>query len=198
LIGNALEQEIIDLYSDNPSSLFSINQIATKLGKKYPYINKKVTILVKNNIFKKTIVGRSHLCSLNLQNDETIYLLILNEIKRKKQTFEAASQKATKILSYSSKIAKASGANLVLKIKDEIFFVVDKKEEVLPLEKSIIPQMLQDLSPVVIDRAEFLSRLKKDPKLQEDKIIMLGFEKYYDYIREIEDELKIKYSRIIP
>jgi hypothetical protein len=198
LIGNALEQEIIDLYSDNPSSLFSINQIATKLGKKYPYINKKVTILVKNNIFKKTIVGRSHLCSLNLQNDETIYLLILNEIKRKKETFEVASQKAAKILSYSCKVAKASGANLVLKIKDEIFFVVDKKEEVLPLEKSIIPQMLQDLSPVIIDRAEFLSRLKKDPKLQEDKIIMLGFEKYYDCIREIEDELKIKYSRIIP
>ena len=44
----------------------------------------------------------------------------------------------------------------------------------------------------------FLEELLKDKNMHEDHIILHGFEKYYDLIREIEDELKLKYSKLIP
>ncbi|MBN2141934.1 hypothetical protein JW711_01265 [Candidatus Woesearchaeota archaeon] len=197
MVGNALEQNIIGLYSDNPSSAYSINQIATKLGKKYPYINKKVTILIKNRIFKKIVVGRSHLCSLNLSNDETIYLLILNEIHKKKRVVEKNSRLGT-LMEYLAKAARAANNPLILKQKDTLLFVTESKESQQDLEKSLLKEALKGHTPQILTKAEFLERLKTDKSLHEFHTILHGFEKYYEYIREIEDELKIRYSKLTP
>ncbi|MBN1793026.1 hypothetical protein JW826_05070 [Candidatus Woesearchaeota archaeon] len=197
MVGNALEQEIIELYSDNPSSVYSINQIASKLGKKYPYINKKVTILIKNKIFKKIVVGRSHLCSLNLKNDETIYLLILNEIRKKKKEMER-SQRLEQASKYLAKAARAANIPLILKQKNSILFVLDTKEAKNEFEKSMVKQALHGHEASLMTKEEFLQALKEDKTLHEDHTILHGFEKYYEYIREIEDELKIRYSKLTP
>jgi len=197
VIGNELEQEIISLYSKDISSLYSINQIAHRLGKKYPYINKKVTILIKNKIFKKTIIGRSYLCSLNLKNDETIYLLILNEIRKKKAELEFDTNLPA-VLEYINKAKKIINLQLVIKSKERILFVLPTTEDKEQFEKAIVKQVMQNYKTQIQTQEEFLKELLKNKELQEKHVILHGYEKYYEYIREIEDELKLKYSKLIP
>ena len=197
MIGNELEQEIISLYSKDISSLYSINQIAHRLGKKYPYINKKVTILIKNKIFKKTIIGRSYLCSLNLKNDETIYLLILNEIRKKKAELEFDTNLPA-VLEYINKAKKIINLQLVIKSKERILFVLPTTEDKEQFEKAIVKQVMQNYKTQIQTQEEFLKELLKNKELQEKHVILHGYEKYYEYIREIEDELKLKYSKLIP
>jgi hypothetical protein len=197
LVGNALEQEIVSLYSDNLSSLFSINQIASMLGKKYPYINKKVTILIKNKIFKKMVVGRSYLCSLNLQNDETIYLLVLNEI-RKKRIVLKNNTRLEKAFDYIYKISQLTDAEIVLYFKEKIVFVMKSNAESDQLAKSILKEALHGIEFETMTKEKLLQAVIDDKSLHEDKTILLGFEKYYGFIREIEDELKVRYSKLLP
>lgn len=197
MIGNPLEQDIIELYSDNISSIYSINQIAGKLGKKYPYINKKVSLLIKNRIFKKIVVGRSYLCSLNLKNDETIYLLILNEIKKKKAELEA-HPKLQGTMDYLDKVKKAIPIQLVIKSKDSLFFVFEGSEDKERFEKGTFKQLFSHHRVEALTKESFLAVLVEDKDIQEDHIILHGFEKYYAYLREIENELNLKYSKLLP
>jgi len=197
LIGNELEQEIISLYSKDISSLYSINQIANKLGKKYPYINKKVTRLIKNNIFRKTIIGRSYLCSLNLKNDETVYLLILNEIHKKASELKQNS-KLQEVINYVEKAKKLVNLQLVLKSRDRILFVLDKPEEKEQFENAIVKQAMKDYKAEIHTKESFLKEMLKTKELHEKHTILHGYEKYYEYVREIEDELKLRFSKLIP
>ena len=197
LIGNELEQEIISLYSKDISSLYSINQIAHKLGKKYPYINKKVTILIKNNIFRKTIIGHSYLCSLNLKNDETIYLLILNEIHRKSSELKQ-NPGLQEVMDYVDKARKLINLQLVLKSKGRMLFVLDKPEDKEQFEKAVIKQAMKDYKTEIHTKESFLKELLKSKELHDKHTILHGYEKYYEYVREIEDELKLRYSKLIP
>ncbi len=197
MVGNELEQEIISLYSKDISSLYSINQIAHKLGKKYPYINKKVTRLIKNNIFRKTIIGRSYLCSLNLRNEETIYLLILNEIHKKSSELKQ-NPKLQEVIDYVDKAKKLINLQLVLKSKDRILFVLDKPEEKEQFENAIVRQAIKDYKTEIHTKESFLKEMLKTKELHEKHTILHGYEKYYEYIKEIEDELKLRYSKLIP
>jgi hypothetical protein len=197
VVGNELEQEIISLYSKDISSLYSINQIASKLGKKYPYINKKVTRLIKNNIFRKTIIGRSYLCSLNLKNDETVYLLILNEIRKKASELKQ-NPKLQEVIDYVDKAKKLVNLQLVIKSKDRILFVLDKPEEKEQFESAIVKQAMKDYKTEIHTKESFLKEMLKTKELHEKHTILQGYEKYYEYIREIEDELKLRYSKLIP
>jgi len=197
VVGNELEQEIISLYIKDISSIYSINQIAHRLRKKYPYINKKVTALINNKIFKKTIIGRSYLCSLNLENDETIYLLILNEIKKKKTELKL-DEDLQKVLEYINKIKKIISLQLVLKSKNKILFVLSKPEDKELFGKAIVKEVMKNYKLETHTEKSFLKELLKNNELQENHVILYGYEKYYEYIKEIEDELKIKYSKLIP
>jgi len=197
VIGNELEQEIISLYAKDISSLYSINQIAHRLGKKYPYINKKVTHLIKNKIFKKTIIGRSYLCSLNLANDEAIYLLILNEIKKKKAELELDPH-LQKVLDYINKAKKITNLQLVIKSNERIIFVLPKKEDREQFEKAIVKDVMQGYKTEIQTQEEFLKELLENKEVQGKHVILHGYEKYYEYIKEIEDELKLRYSKLIP
>jgi hypothetical protein len=197
VIGNELEQEIISLYSKDISSLYSINQIAGKLGKKYPYINKKVTRLIKSQIFKKTIIGRSYLCSLNLGNDETIYLLILNEIHRKANELKQ-NPGLQQTMEYVEKARKLINLQLVIKSNDKVLFVLDKPDDKEQFEKAIVKQAMKDYKAEIHTKESFLKKLLSDKELHAKHTILHGYERYYEYIREIEDELKLRYSKLIP
>jgi hypothetical protein len=197
VIGNELEQEIISLYAKDISSLYSINQIAHKLDKKYPYINKKVTLLIKNNIFTKTIIGHSYLCSLNLKNEETVYLLILNEIQRKKTELKQ-NPALQEVLDYIGKAKSLINLQVVLKSNNRIIFVLDKPEEKEQFEKAIVKQAMGGYKTEIHTKESFLKEMLRTKELHEKHTILQGYEKYYDYVREIENELKLRFSKLIP
>ena len=85
MIGNRLEKEILGIFDRDIYSLLSINQISKKLHKAYPYINAKVNELIKEGVLNKSQIGRSYLCSLNLNSEKTIALLSLMGTEKKEK-----------------------------------------------------------------------------------------------------------------
>lgn len=92
-----LEQEILGTYDHNPVAVYSINQISKRVGKSYPYINKKVHALIDQGILNRKETGRSHLCSINFSNKHAIMLLALNELEKHADVPEDAMQLAKEL-----------------------------------------------------------------------------------------------------
>ena len=92
-----LEQEILGTYDHNPVAVYSINQISKRVGKSYPYVNKKVHALIDQGILKRRETGRSHLCSINFANKHAVMLLALNELEKHEAVPAQAMQLAKQL-----------------------------------------------------------------------------------------------------
>ena len=177
-----LEQQIVRLYKKNLVDLYSINQIAKKLSKKYPYINKKVGSLVSSGILKKMVVGRSHLCSLNLENPYTLVALSSAEISLQKKipSFETI-KKGIDDLKYRISLL------IVISYGKKLVFVLESLRDRREVDH-IFP------GSIVIDRRQFLDLLLDDRELYENSIVLYGYEKYYELVTYELDEIKRRYS----
>ena len=85
MIGNKLEQAIIGILQDNLSCSLSINELAKRLKKAYPYINKKANYFFDEGILKKIPVGKSFLCFLNLNREKARILLSIRAINMREE-----------------------------------------------------------------------------------------------------------------
>jgi hypothetical protein len=181
---NDLQQDIIGLYDNNLKNVFSINQIASLLKKKYPYINKKVTGMIDEGILKKLEIGRSYLCSLNLKNEKTLLLLAFNEMHKKKGLQELGKIEETlENLKKEVIIFSAVGVHKNSRIQ-ELYIISPSKKAIKAPFKTIfvdenrIKEMLAD----------------KDCLLFKSHIVFYGAEKFFEYILETEERLQKLYS----
>ncbi len=92
------EQEILSAYSENPKGIYSINEIAKRLGKAYPHVHKTVRMLIDKGVLKRHEVGRSHLCSINFEDKRAILLLALNHTSKYETLPEDVKQRAAELL----------------------------------------------------------------------------------------------------
>jgi len=174
--------DIIGLYDSNLVNLFSINQIAGKLGKKYPYINKKVTGLLKSNILKKTVVGKSYLCSLNFENEKTILMLCMRQYMKKKKVSEAEQ-----VLDFVEKNSLNITIHSVLKYNGSLLFVVDNIRDRRKIERAFAHAR-------VVGKQEFLDLLDEEEKLFRNHTVIYGAERFFELLKLELDELKRLYS----
>lgn len=181
LVENKLEQEIIQLYDNNLVDLFSINQISQKLNKKYPYINKKVSELIERGILKKMVIGRSYLCSLNLDNEKTILLLSLNEINKKE------SLDISEIESFVSSTHLESSILSVLKAGDRFYFIVQDLRD-----RHLIGRKFPD--SVVISKNEFLDMILEDRQIFTDHVVIYGYGCFFNLLRCAYPEIRREFS----
>ncbi len=179
---NKLEQEIIGLYTENLVNLFSINEISKKLNKKYPYINKKVTQLINRGILKKIVVGRSYLCSLNLENEKTILLLTLCQINKKQSNSNTLKE-------YIIKNNLESTIHSVVSYNNNLVVIVNSLRE----RKTILKEFPK---AIIIHKTEFMDMLLETPELFRDHLVLYGYERFFELILVIKEELKTKYSPI--
>jgi len=181
MIENKLEKDIISLYDNNLVNLFSINQIANKLGKKYPYINKKVNELLDQKILNKIVVGKSYLCSLNFENDKTIILLSLLELnKKKRQSFENFEN-------FVNKTRLEITIHCIIKFNNRILFVVEDLRDRRKIEREF-------KGTLVVDKREFLDLLGDEKQLFINHTVIYGREKFFELLKLELDELKRLYS----
>ncbi|MBW2970613.1 hypothetical protein KY320_00470 [Candidatus Woesearchaeota archaeon] len=171
----------MELFSKDIVAYFSINQIAKLIGKTYPYVNKRVGYLIEEGILKKNVVGASHLCSVNFSNDKAIVLLSLVEIE-KRDRFWNTRQELQKAFELIVKDNEERVFHCVLMHKKQLIFVVDDSKCKVKIE---------GYDTKCVDKPGFKKLLLEGAILQ-DHTIISGFERYFEFIRGVERELKLK------
>ncbi len=78
-----IELDIVRLYDSNLRGFFTISQMASKLGKAYPYVHRKVHSLLNLGVLRSVPVGGSHCCTLNLRNRRTVLYLTELELEKR-------------------------------------------------------------------------------------------------------------------
>jgi hydrogenase maturation factor HypF (carbamoyltransferase family) len=177
-----LEQQIIALYSDNLVNLYSINQIAKKLQKTYPFINKKVTQLLELRILNKIVIGKSYLCSLNFDNEKTILYLALRELEKKRTASETGS-----LATFLDANRLSLSIQLVVKYNGKMLFVVENLKDRREIQRAFP-------TADVCDKKEFLDLLVDDAKLFTNHTILYGAERFYELLKIDLPELKRLHS----
>lgn len=190
MIENELMQNIISLYDDNIKILYSINQISKKLNKPYPYINKKLKTMISKDIFTKRVIGRSYLCSLNLNNEKTVVLLTLNEINKKR---ELEKQHGFKFSSIIEHLHEKDIYTIVAVKKNHTIYIVSehpKFENISTIEDEFKPFELK-----LITKKELHKLLTKHKHpLYSDRTVVYGFERYFESITKCDEQLSYLYS----
>jgi hypothetical protein len=119
--------EIINTFSTGINIELTINQVSKITRKSYGFSNKYVHELINLGILTKKIVGPSLLCSLNLQNEETIGCLIYNSIKKRQEFMRNDADKHEKLNKIVKKISITEN-DIVLFAKDKVYLVYSSKE----------------------------------------------------------------------
>lgn len=206
-----VEQRIIGLYDGNILAEYSINEIARKLGRKgYGFVYNKVMSMVKVGILKKREVGPSALCSLNLSEYGTVLLLCQLEAEKAKRLFSGhkalkglldklvEESKQTNTVHFVAVFGSYAKGTAEEKSDVDLLGVVEdrKKETVSRVANTLSMEYAVELNAVVIDKQLFRSMLtSKDVNVVKEAlkhhIVVYGCEKFFEYVREVENELKI-------
>jgi hypothetical protein len=173
--------EILSLYDTNLVALFSMNQIAKDLGKPYPFVNRKVNALIDAGILNRTVIGRSHLCSLNLESQETIILMSMIELEKKRR------HDFKELDSYIGRKSASGWISCVVVSAGRIIFVVTDLKQRLELQKQY-PESL------VLDKQEFQNYLVETESIFRDHVVVYGTERFFEILREVLFELKKRHS----
>lgn len=83
-----LELKIVNFLSRNIGRSFTINEISRSLGEYYSFVHRTINKLIEDGIIIKNKVGKSHLCSPNLENEKTMALIQLSEIESRDEYYD--------------------------------------------------------------------------------------------------------------
>ncbi len=175
------EQKVLSLYQSNLFDVHSINQIATLLKKKYPFVNKKVSDLVQEGVLTKIPVGRAHLCMLNLASEKTILLLALNELAKKQRL----DPKTVSLIDEA--IGGMVDATAYIEGKGRIVVVSAK-----PVKLIVTGYLVSSIT-----YEQFEKNLLESDKPLTDFVVIRGYETFYRTVAKLAGELKQKHNPLM-
>jgi hypothetical protein len=188
MIGNKLEQSIINVFQNDLSSTFSINQVSKILNKSYPLINKKSNLFLKEGVLKKINVGRSYQCFLNMHNDNTKVLMAVNEISKKEEYIQ--KQNNSEVLTDElSQLSKKFAIETILLYKKTLIFITrdtNKKNEIM--EMSVLTK---DYNFLFFNRKDFQDYFMQNKDLQKYHLILHNVDICVNIITEVADALLV-------
>ena len=158
-----VEQEqlnIIKLFSDKPDVELTIHQISKTIKKSYAFTNKYTHELINDGILRKKLIGNAIVCSLSLDSEQAIGLLILNSIN-KKVSFE-------KMLKPEQKIALA-----------EYIKSIDADVETVFIDTNSSPCIK------IVSRSNILS-LSSEKKISGFKVSIISIEQFRKDLQSME------------
>jgi DNA-binding Lrp family transcriptional regulator len=172
--------DIFSLYDSNLVNLYSINEIAKRLGKAYPYVNQLMNRLIDKGIFRRSIIGRSHLCSIDFSSDEAIALLSLHEIRKKRQGDYAEIERYIWEKSHITfHFALFSGSH--------VLFVIEDLKDRLEIQRT-------HPSSLVLTRQEFVNYLVETETIWKSHTVIYGFERFFETVRRNIEPLQKRHS----
>jgi DNA-binding Lrp family transcriptional regulator len=175
-VNERLEQEIIGLYNADIGGAYSINEIARRLNRAYPYIHKKVSELLAQGILTEVTIGKSHLCSVNLANDDAILLLSLNESSKKKEAFK-------KDLHLKTLIHNLEETN------DKIATIIKTRAGIIIVAESDFT--LKIPTAKVFSVQAFKESYLLDEDARKTHIVLYSFERYFQIMKDIQGKLRM-------
>jgi hypothetical protein len=184
-----LEQEIIGLFARDITAAYSIHQISKTLGKAYPHINRKVNVLIESGVLGRVVIGRAHLCSINLHSARARNLLAAVEIEwaehAKSQGDVGRARKKLEAFSnrFPFTIAFLSGRDLHLVTPVPGVFETPTWE--LPFHIH------------VHEVNAFKELLLEDKTLLTEHTLLLGYELYFSVLASCAERLAARYSSIL-
>lgn len=155
---------IIRLFCRDLTKEITIRQISKLIKKSYAYTNKKVWNLINKGVLNKKEIGRSIICSLNINNELTKALLVFNS------SLEKQEYKLKQEIENLIKDLKEKEVYTAFLSKNRLFIVSNNKSR------------LKDLKAKILTKQEFASSLKD---IGLDNLIVYGFEKYWEFVGDI-------------
>lgn len=181
MVGNLLDQQIINIFNNDLTQFYSINAISKKLNKAYPHINQKVNSLIDEGIIKKTVFGKSFICTIDMNNDLALAYLSIDEINNK----AVKQKKMSSALQNKAEIILESGKTKnIIYSKDKLYVIIDK-ENLKHFSKII------DKNILFLSYEEFKSLLIKDSSILKDHIILQSYENYFKIIKEVIGQIRL-------
>ena len=163
---------VIGLYKKNPMDALSINEIAKRLGKKYPYVHKRTNELVKEKVLSMVTVGRSNLCTLNIENAYARYILGFFELCNPGNL----------------DVPQCKAALLCGKHKKVLYIVGLEKGE----------HMVRGVETKAVDEKAFKALLLNDTEgIYSSHRILYGIEYYTHVLLECKEELRRVYNPLL-
>ena len=182
-----VEQRIVEVFRTDIYQTLSIRSISIKLKKSYPHIYNACNSLIHEGVLRKVVIGRSHLCSLNLQSDKSIALLTLIEITAQGRRRLLIARSLVKDISQEFDVVTSfhDGRNLVL-VLDHIH------------DRDAILKMYPEINryrPVFIDSGKFIDGIERDSSILRDSVVLHSFEGYYRIILRAASKKSITEAR---
>lgn len=183
------EQELLGLFASDVTAAYSIHQIAQTLEKAYPHINQKVNSLIATGVLRRTVVGRAHLCSIDLQDPLARNLLARRAIERLRN--HAANAQLRRALDVLASQRHAGAIRCTLLHDKQVIVILDRYEDRAVLD---IPDTLKIEYHTIASWQERLLRSFEDCK---DPLLLTGFEGYYALLADIDSALRERYSPLL-
>ena len=150
------EVSIVKLFCRDLAKELTIRRISQLLKKSYAFTNKEVWKVINKGVLNKKEIGKSIICSINLNNELTKALLAFNSSLEKQQKFPDKS------------FPELKDALTAFYSKNKLYVVTEKKT---PIKNA-----------KMLSKEEFLAQIKQ---IGLDNLIVYGYEKYWELIGDI-------------
>ena len=164
-----LKHKIIELLSRDVDNLFSISDIAKRLGVAYSHTHSFVRKLVKEKVILVKKIGNVSVCSLNLKSQLTLSYLSLIESRR---TLEWMNKNP-----HSTKILEK-----LEQVKDNVHAVLVKGNRII----IIVPEKITGVDFSMFRNRTVMNRrhLVKNRQYYKDCVVLHGAEKLWSLMYE--------------
>jgi len=186
-----LKLKIVSFLSRNTGKTFTINEIAKFLHEYYSFVHRIMGKLIRERVVIKTKAGKSHLCSLDIENEKTTTLIQLSEIENRDE-FYSKSRELKLIL---EDLVKSINLENVLTIalfgsyakgsqtKEsdiDIFILAGRKFNIDKTAKELYAKYGKEMNALVMTPKEF-KKEKGKPVIEEiikDHYVLHGIESF--------------------
>lgn len=199
--------KIIQIFYDNPTGIFSINEISKLLSIPYGTTYNYIQCLLNQKVLRSTLKGRTRLCSLNYESQEATELLSIISLSRKDAFSKKEPILSEALDKLSNRIREKTNHNvftnilfgsivkgLATKKSDiDLFFICtskDKYGDIIENEcNSLRMSYGREVNPIIAEPLMYIKMLMEKgenigKQILKNKVIFYGSNKYWELTLE--------------
>ncbi|MGV8150806.1 MAG: hypothetical protein ACP5NV_03710 [Candidatus Woesearchaeota archaeon] len=192
MIGNKLEQSIINVFQKHPTETFSINQVSKIIKKAYPHINRKSNYFLKEGILRKINIGKSYQCYLNIKSEKARLFMAANEINRLEENV-AKNKNLRLAVEESIKIVDKYPVECILYLRSNIIIVFKDGDLIAQFSDEILTHtLLKDYRIQFWTTKELQERYIEDAEMQAHHIVFANTDRFLRLLSELNEKFMLK------